>query len=123
MVMVMLVLPSGMASHMTDSHPGATFQRESFFMMVYLDNDNEDGCNGCQESFVIVWCLLIKIDTISLPAYLVEVLSSQEVQKENFSSLTLLVRSVPSSLGNPKQREWLTSDLLTRLVFVRVDVD
>ena len=76
--------------------------------MVYLDNDKEDGHDGCQESFVIVWCLLVKIDTISLPAYLVEVLSSQEVQKENFSSLTLLVRSVPSSLGNPKRREWPT---------------
>ena len=78
-------------------------------MVVYPDNDNEDGRDGNQESFdVIVWCLLIKIDTISLPAYLVEVLSSQEVQKENSSSSTLLVRSVPSSLGNPKRREWLT---------------
>ena len=78
-------------------------------MVVYPDNDNEDSRDGNQESFdVIVWCLLIKIDTISLPAYLVEVLSSQEVQKENSSSLTPLVRSVPSSLGNPKRREWLT---------------
>ena len=78
-------------------------------MMVNSDNDNEDSRDGNQESFdVIVWCLLIKIDTISLPAYLVEVLSSQEVQKENSSSSTLLVRSVPSSLGNPKRREWLT---------------
>ena len=82
--------------------------RKFFFMMVYLDNDNEDGRDGCQESFVIVWCLLIKIDTISLPAYLVEVLSSQEVQKENSSSLTPPARSVPSSLGNPRQREWPT---------------
>ena len=54
MVMVMLVLSSGMAGHMTDSHLGAALHREWFFMMAYLDNDNEDGCNGCQESFVIV---------------------------------------------------------------------
>ena len=99
------------------------FSEKGFLIMVYLDNDNEDGCDGCQESFVIVWCLLIKIDTISFPAYLVEVLSSQEVQKENFNSSTLLVRSVPSSLGNPKRREWLISELLTRLVFVRVEAD
>ena len=54
MVMVMLVLSSGMAGHMTDSHLGAALHREWFFMMAYLDNDNEDGANGCQESFVIV---------------------------------------------------------------------
>lgn len=108
MVMVMLVLSSGMAGHMTDSHLGAALHREWFFMMVFLDIENEDGCDDCQESFLIDWCLLIKIDTITLPAYLVEVLSSQEVQKENFSSLTPLARSVPSSLGNPRQREWLT---------------
>ena len=49
-----LVLCSGMAGHMTDSHLVAALHREWFFMMVFLDNDNEDGCDGSQETFVIV---------------------------------------------------------------------